>query len=90
MSKILIALPLLLASQYAIASVDYITITECPNWFIGKHQDESVQDTINKELKDKLNAAGAAQVDFVQYGNQQGLFRSDKNACTIATAWFHK
>lgn len=90
MRKLLAFLTILLVSNTALASVDYVTVKECRSIFFGKSTEGEAQDKINQDLMKKLNERGATKVDFIKYGNQQEPFRDKGSACIIATAWFEK
>jgi hypothetical protein len=90
MKRLALALTLIIASKGAVAAVDYVTAKECRSFIFGKAAEADTQDRLNQDLKTKLNALNVSKVDFIQYGNQQDIFRDGKNACIIATAWFHK
>lgn len=90
MKKIAPMFILLFASQFASASIEYITVTECRPFLGFRFDDKEVQEKVNEKLKAALNAANAKTIFFIKYGNDESGFRDKSNACIIATAWFSK
>ncbi len=89
MKKIIIVM-LFFAMTKAMASIDFVTVKECPPTVFGKWSQDETQAKINNSLKTAINNARAKSIFHISYANDEsGFFRSKegKNSCIIATAW---
>lgn len=84
-------LPLFLFPTIALASVDFVSIRECPSILFGSFETAEIQKKVNEKLRDEINKRHAKSVYFIQYGRDDSEFfrsKKDGSSCTIATAWY--